>query len=107
MPGRVTFKANRAGITALATGPKARAAVTAVAEKGKGIAQGLSEEFRQSGHYADSFQVHETTVRINGLPRAAARLENTADYATVVEIGRKGKEGHHVLSRTLDGLRDG
>lgn len=105
MASSVRFVANQAGITALALGPGAQAAVLDKAEKAKAAAVALAEEFRQTGHYADSFEVTATTVVIRGKPRAGARLENTARYATVVEIGRKGAEGHHVIARALDTLR--
>jgi hypothetical protein len=103
MPARVTFKANRAGITALALGPKAQAVVLQRAEAAKAAAEAIAP--RQSGHYADSFDVTPTTVVIKGKPRAGARLSNTADYATVIEIGRRGQDGQHVLSRALDAIR--
>jgi len=107
MPPSVRFKANRPGITALAVSPGARKAALSEAEKGKGIAEGLAQEFRRTGTYAASFSVSEATVFIAGLPRAGARLENTAGHAAAVELGNASTngDGHHVLSRTLDALR--
>lgn len=105
MPSGVTFKANRAGITALATGPKAVAAVVAKAEQAKAAAETLAQEHRRTGRYAASFEVTPTVVEIRGLPRAGAVLANTADYAAVVEVGREGQDGQHIISRAVDTLR--
>jgi hypothetical protein len=103
MPSRVRFEPNRKGISAFAVSPRAQAIVLAKAEQAKTAAETLAP--RQSGHYAQSFQVEPVTVVINGLSRAGARLTNTARYAAVLEVGRQERDGQHVLSRALDAIR--
>lgn len=108
------FKPNPAWFKAMAIGPEIRAVLQEVAEKGEGIAEGLSQDFRITGEYADSFEVStETILDFGGKypgPRAAARLENTAPYAMDVEYGHGERhdaapeDGHRVLGKTLDML---
>jgi hypothetical protein len=106
VPSTYRFQPNRKAISEFATGPTARALVMGKAERVKAAAEADAETFRRTGHYAGCFEVAEYTAFINRLPRAAARVENTAEYAAVVEVGRKGQEGRHVLSRALDAARD-
>lgn len=82
----------------MATGPEVRGALTAIAVRGKGIAEALSQDFRETGRYAGSFRIDEATVFLAGHVRAAAVLVNTVPYATEVELA------HHVLGRTRDVL---
>lgn len=107
------YKPSEAGFRAMANGPEIRAALRAEAERAKLIAQGLAQEFRVTGEYAESFKVEEDTIEWRGRiagPRAAARLINTAPYAAAVEWGYEGRakgpssSAHHVLKRTLDAL---
>lgn len=84
--------------TRMATGPEIRAALASIAVRGKGIAEALSQDFRETGRYSSAFKVAEDTVVVAGHPRAAAVLLNTAPYATEVELR------HHVLARTRDVL---
>lgn len=98
----------------LANGPEVRAALRKVAEKGKAIAVEISQDFRVTGEYIDSFEVRDETIDWRGRypgPRAAARLHNSAGYAAAVEWGKGGRAGdetesnHRVLGRTLDQLK--
>jgi hypothetical protein len=100
------FEPNDGGFRAIANSPEVKAALKAVAEKGKSIARGLAQDFRVTGDYADSFEVREVTIRWDGEypgPRAAAQLVNTSDHAAAVEWGNEhAHKPHHVLGRTLD-----
>lgn len=103
-----TFKPNNAGFRAMAVGPEIRRALSEVAEKAKGIAEGLAEPFRDTGEYVDSFEVSEETIQWQGRfsgPRAASRLTNTSGHAAAVEWGNEhAHRNHRVLGRTLDAL---
>lgn len=103
------FRPNQAGFRQIANSPEMRAALKAVAEDAKAYAESISQDFRDTGDYADSFEVTEETVdftetRFSG-PRAAARLTNTSDHAAAVEWGNEhSHRNHRVLGRTLDHL---
>jgi hypothetical protein len=103
-----SFKPNWKGFEAMANGPEARAIVKAEAERAKAIAEGLAQDFRITGDYADSFEVQETTVGpAEGFKHrhAAARLANTSDHAAAVEWGNEhAHKAHRVLGRTLDAM---
>lgn len=94
----------------LAVGDEIRSACREIADKAKGIAEALSQDFRITGDYADSFSVQETTIAWTGTypgPRAAAQLVNTSDHAAAVEWGNAhDHKPHHVLGRTLAALDD-
>lgn len=103
-----SFKPNWKGFEAMANGPEARAIVKAEAERAKAIAEGLAQDFRITGDYADSFEVQETTVGpAEGFKHrhAAARLVNTSGHAAAVEWGNEhSHKAHRVLGRTLDAM---
>lgn len=102
------FTPSREGFQRIAASRELRAALKQVGQRGKEIAERLSEDFRVSGVYANSFQVVEGTIQWNGEypgPRAAVRLENTAPYAAAVEWGNaRDHKPHRVLGRTADML---
>lgn len=113
---KAEFELNRSGIRDIALNTELRAAVHEIAENhAKPIAELLAADFSDTGTYARSFHVEDTT-EVAGPPqfrmrRAAARLVNDAthpgqkeSYALVVEVGDARFEGHHVLTRTLDQL---
>lgn len=116
MPYR--YRPDNAGLNEIARSPAVRAALVAVAEKGKTIAVALSEDFRTDEnhpHYADSFEVdEEVTVDWHGRypgRRGAARLVNTSPHAAAVEWGYRGtaedpndSSAHHILTRTAEVL---
>ena len=106
-----TFKPNQAGFKAMANSPELHAACAAAADEAKAIAEGLSQDFRVTGEYADSFEVTDETIDWHGEypgPRAAGRLTNHAPYAAAVEWGNEHvDQPHHVLKRTLDALGGG
>lgn len=101
---------SRADFEEIALGGEVRAAVVAEAERAKAIAVGLSQDFRITGEYADSFEVTSETVTITtrGVgPHdvAAGRLTNISDYAAALEWGNEhAHRAHRVLGRTLDQL---
>ena len=105
------FKPNSAAFRAMAVGPELAAAVTAKAEEAKTIAESLSQDFRVSGEYAESFVVttEETTLRtgFGSHPVVAGVLTNESGHAAAVEYGNEhDHRAHHVLGRTLDSLND-
>lgn len=103
-----SFKPNNAGFQKLAVSRGMRDALKQIAERGKTIAEGLAQDFRITGEYADSFEVTDETVEWTGLypgPRAAVNLTNTAPYAAGVEWGNAhDHKPHRVLARTADML---
>lgn len=104
------YNPNFDGFRKMANGPEIRAALAEVATKGKGIAEGLAQDFRITGDYADSFEVRDETIQWQGRfsgPRAAAQLVNTSDHAVAVEFGNEHvPHPHHVLGRTAAALRE-
>lgn len=108
-----SFTPNSAGFLELAVSDGMRSMLKQKATRGIEIAAALSEDFRSDRdhpHYADSFEVQETTVETTGQypgPRAAANIANTSNHAVDVEYGRGNRhdspatEGHRVLARTL------
>lgn len=103
------------GFNEIARSPTVRAALRAVAEKGKAIAIVLSADFADldadTDHYIDHFKVEDDTIDwIGQYPgrRAAANLVNDSDHAAAVEWGNsRDHKPHHVLGRTLDALTHG
>lgn len=93
----------------MAVGGELRAAVVAVAEKGKAVGEGLAQDFRVTGDYAASFEVTSATVRLDTSAGshdvAAGVLTNTSDHAAAVEWGNEhDHRAHRVLGRILDRL---
>lgn len=103
--GGATYSPDAAGFKAMALSDEIRDAVRQIGEKGLAFAETISQDFRRTGDYADSFEVVEASVDISpsrpGRFRAAAILQNTSRHATAVEVGRGA---HHVLARTLEFL---
>lgn len=102
---RSRFVPNRAAFAEMAVGPEIRAALRAVGERAKVTAEALSQDFRITGEYADSFEVEEDTSILGRNQRAVVRLRNTAPYAAAVEWGNaRDHRPHRVLGRTLFSL---
>jgi hypothetical protein len=105
-----SFQFNEAGLQAWANGPEIQDSMVRIAERGKRVAEGLSEDFRETGEYADAFEVRPVTVVVKGKSRAAAELRNNSGHAAAVEFGYGGRAGapgrtpHRVIGRTLDAL---
>ena len=101
------YRPNQAGWKALANGPEIRALVQRKAEAAKAFAESISPRSdAEHRHYADSFEVEQTTVTLKDGPRAAAVLHNTVGHAAAVEWGNQAThgQGHHVLGKTADAL---
>lgn len=105
-----TYKPNKAGFHEAINGPEVRAALLAEGERAKEIAVAMSQDFRITGEYADSFEVTEIEVDFPQGSRPAVRLTNTSGHAAPVEYGYRGsasesgQSAHHVMKRTLDAL---
>lgn len=103
------FQANRDGINEIARSPGVRAALAGVAAQAKADAVAMSESFRETGDYINSFDIDSDTIDwVGEYPgrRGAAILVNHSDHAAAVEFGNKRiGDGHHVLARTLAALR--
>lgn len=105
MPATVKF--NDKAFIELAVGPEVRAACMAEVAKAKAIAEALAAEFTDTGDYASSFDTEDVTVvGIGREPRGGARLVNSSNHATAVELGpyKTTVTGHRVLGRTLEAL---
>lgn len=106
----VRFVLNRKGIAACAVGPELKQAVHDIAEhRAKPFAEAISEQFRDTGEYAESFEVNDTFTHEIGKPpmlRVAAELANTSGHALIVEVGTAATNGvgHRVLRNTLEHL---
>lgn len=111
-----TFIPDHAGLAEIVVGPEITEALQSITEKAKGIAEGLSADFADTGDYESSFV---TEVAIQGLPAAGSSqahlaavgtLLNTSGHAVAVEYGFEGrsdrptKKAHRVLGRTLAAL---
>lgn len=95
--GKITYHGDFGGTNALMNSPAMVEAMRQRAEAGKGFAVAISP--RDTGHYADSFEV---SARPHGGvrgDRAEGRLTNTAVYAMAVEFRN---ENGRVLGRTVD-----
>ena len=118
----VTFRPNRPGIAALASGPKMRDVVVEVAHRGREIAVSLSPSStaEQREYFADrygreqspvrykeSFEVHSFVAEFAGMPRWIATIVNEAPHAAAVEFGNQRTRGQRVLGRTLAALAAG
>ncbi len=117
---RVDFALDRSGIRRIAVGPALRKSCLEVAAKAMAYAVSISPRSSRTDddddhpHYQDSFRIR--TVH-TGLPpesignppmrRIGARLVNIARHAAVVEYGKRGQRGKHILRRTLEHLDTG
>ena len=63
----------------MAVGGEIRAAVTAEAERAKGIAQGLAADFAITGEYEGSFFVTSDTTRLTTAFRNSRRCHGKTD----------------------------
>jgi hypothetical protein len=101
-----SFRANKAGFDSMANGPEAYRVVRAKAEEAKAIAEGLAQDFRITGDYAESFEVIEGPTTVSGEARASAVLKNHSDHAAAVEFGNEhAHRAHRVLGKALDAVR--
>lgn len=102
----VTYKPNSKGFAECAVGLEIATAVLAIAERGKAEAIALSQDFRKTGDYIDSFNVRPTVIPLKTAfgthDVASAILENTSNHAVPVEWGnKKDHKPHRVLGRVL------
>lgn len=105
------YKPNEAFFKKMAVGPEIKGIVKSIAEDAKTIAKSLSQGFRITGEYADSFEASTEIIEWTGQypgPRISGKLTATAPYSAAVEWGYKGRSqaetssAHRVLGRTLD-----
>ena len=111
-----TFVRNSDGFQEALLGPEVTAAVLAIAQEGKTIAEGLSADFVVSGEYESSFEVGTEIVHLPGDFGGTAHdavvgiIHNTSDHAVAVEYGYQGRAGeptskaHRVFGRMLAAL---
>lgn len=99
------FVPDSKGFLAIANSTEMHEVLQQVVERAKGIAEGLAQDFRVTGDYADSFVVADSTIAWEGEypgPRAVGILLNTSDHAVAVEFGNQhDHRPHRVLGRTL------
>lgn len=118
---KVDFQMDIAGIRRIALGESLRRSCLQVVTAAMPYAISISPRSNRTDdehdhpHYQDSF--HVETVRTGeggdesiGHPpmlRVGARLVNVARHAAVVEFGKKGQRGQHILRKTLEHLSVG
>lgn len=83
MPVKVTFRPNRAGITAAGRSEGVHRELERRANRIKNVARGLAAPHYKTGDYDRSFETER--VRIRGM--AAVRLVNRSDHALILELG--------------------
>lgn len=96
----------------LATNPFIRAALLQEGFKAMAHAKEIAMPHYKTGQYENSFHLVESTMFINGHPRAAVRLENLDPEAAALEWGnvgnRHGPDAHSdpalIFTRTLQWL---
>jgi hypothetical protein len=103
------YKANSAGFRDCAVGPELTAAVLLIAEKAKAEAIALSEDFRKTGDYIESFRAYGTVTSLKTSfgehDVATGVLENFSGHAVPVEWGNThDHKPHRVLGRVLTTL---
>lgn len=111
-----TFIPDKEGLGAILVGEEISAIVLEIAEKAKGIAEGLSADFAVTGEYESSFVA---SAEVTSLPSAGSSqaheaavgtLTNTSGHAVAVEYGFAGRadnptrKAHRVFGRTLAAL---
>ncbi len=119
---RVDFQLDARGIRKIAVGwHLRRACLLVVSTQALPYAVAISprsnrdrEEDRDHPHYQDSFEVESVVTGLApesignpSMRRVGARLVNVARHAAVVEYGKRGQRGHHILRRTLEHLDSG
>lgn len=95
------FKPNPSAVRDLARSSEIGDAVLARTEAGRAFAEAVSP--RDTGEYADSWVVEPDTILVDGMPRAGARLVNTAPHAPFVEW----VDGYAVAARAMDVIEGG
>lgn len=97
MPVKVTFRPNRAGITATGRSNFVYRELERRADRVKAVARGLAAPHYKTGDYDRSFETER--VRIRGM--AAVRLVNRSDHALILELGSRP---HVIEPRTKKAL---
>src|SRR5688500_16048447 len=97
---RVNYKPDRRGTGQLLRTAEMEQLVRSAAEKAKAYAEKIAP--RDTGRYANSFEVESTRRGGPHSDRAEARLVNTADYAWAVEF----VNGDRVLGKAADHIED-
>ncbi len=108
----VEFALDRGGINALAKSdqiydPCRRLAAENALPYAVSISPRSRREDHANPHYQDSFQVDRVVVHGIGKPpmiRVGARLINTSDQATIVEVGTATSPRYRVLGEVIDHL---
>ena len=96
----VDYRPDHKGIARLLVSPDMHRLVARAAAEGMRYARSISPDAEPYGEgYIASFRVEAgRTEKVAGSNRAAARLVNTSDHATLVEYAN----GARVLGRTVD-----
>lgn len=88
--------------------PQLRRTLDEFAGKAKAHAEEISQDFRETGDYVDSFESGVEEIDWKGRypgTRMAGVVRNTSGHAAAVEFGNEHvKHPHRVLGRTLEWL---
>lgn len=103
---RADFRLERLEIRKLAQSTRMRNLVVGIARKrAMPYAKAISQDFRDDGDYLRGFRVVSRYITPPPdrwpMRRISARLLNQARHATIVEVGKKKKNAHWILRRTL------
>jgi hypothetical protein len=110
MADRTTYKASYAGVGKMLRSAEMQAGMRQLAETVKERAEQIAPvgdpvTDEHSGRYKAAFAV-KSGVQRRTTSRAYGEVVNTSPEAIDVEFGNSEQDGHHVLVRALDALRE-
>lgn len=99
------YRADPEGINQLANGPEMHALLFTRARRGADWIRANAPV--QTGHYRAGIRVTDAGRGGPRHDRAEVRIEATSDDAIWVEVGARGRPGHHLLSRVIPIVENG
>ncbi|MGW5720778.1 hypothetical protein ACWEVP_31715 [Amycolatopsis sp. NPDC003865] len=99
------YRADPEGINQLANGPEMHALLFARARRGADWVRGNAPV--RTGHYRAGIQVVDKGRGGPRRDRAEVQIQATSDDAIWVEVGARGRPGHHLLSRCIPIVENG
>lgn len=102
------YRADYAGIGQMLRSEFMEAAMVALAERAKQVAEATAP-YDPAGttHFRDSFEVTSRRDGGHEHDRASASLVNTDDAALWIELGTSDTPAHHTMAKALDAVAGG